>query len=92
MIRRGKYSAFEGSVCGKEKHDAPSISWYFLASEINVFFLCKHKPTDRSGSQLARHGKFIKCQYSSFTRRTEIIRAGKYSIKKITRYRVFFGT
>ena len=39
MIRTGKYSVFEGPVCGKEKHDALSISRYFLASKFNVFFV-----------------------------------------------------
>ena len=34
---------------------APGISRYFLASELSVFFLCKHtcKPTDQNSLQLA---------------------------------------
>ena len=41
MIRTGKYSVFEGPVCGKEKDDAPSISRYFLASEFNGFLVIR---------------------------------------------------
>ena len=43
MIQRGKYSAFEGSICSKEKHGAPSVSRYFLVSEFNLFFFVKEQ-------------------------------------------------
>ena len=60
MIRTGKYSAFEGPVCSEEKHDAPSISRYFLAREFIFFFFLS---TEADGSErlaIKRHGNLSK--------------------------------
>ena len=55
MIRTGKFSVFEGPVCGKEKHDAPSISRYFITSEIvRVFFVVNVSRATEAALSLAR--------------------------------------
>jgi len=42
-IKPGKHSAFEGTICDKDFHNAPSISRYYC-EQICQFF-GKHAPT-----------------------------------------------
>ena len=38
IIEMGKHSAFEGPVCNKDYYDVLSTSWYYIASELYIFF------------------------------------------------------